>query len=176
MNETQPAYLNNITVQNICFSHTYLIRILVMVYLEFRRSVARVLVMRVYDCRFFTLQYKQITGTAYARCSRMPRKRKKKKKKREGMHDSMHSQRKCKFTSTVAGGMHPAGSKNSPRCYCSLVACPTYNSYLLNGEFLDLPILFCNAGRSSWVSWWNVRILALPIGISTEIVWGRDAW
>lgn len=38
----------------------------------------------------------------------------------------MHSQRKCKFTSTVAGGMHPAGSKNSLRCYCSLVACPTY--------------------------------------------------
>lgn len=50
---------------------------------------------------------------------------KKEKRKRKKRHDSMRSQRKCKFTSTVAGGMHPAGSKNSPRRYCSLVACPT---------------------------------------------------
>lgn len=61
-------------------------------------------------------------GTACARCSQASRKKKKKK-----THDSMRSQRKCKFTSTVAGGMHPAGSKNSPRRYCSLVACPTYS-------------------------------------------------
>lgn len=139
----KPAHLNNIIVQNICFSHTYLIRIPATVYLEFRRPVARVLVIRVYDCWLFTLQYRQIVGPR----PRVVREHREKRKKKETC-DSIRSQRKCKFTSTVAGGMHPAGSKNSPRRYCSLVACSTYaGSYLLNGEFLDLPILFRDVGR-----------------------------
>lgn len=44
--------------------------------------------------------------------------------------DSMRSQRKCKSAATAGadGNAHPAGSKNSPRRYCSLVACPMYGS------------------------------------------------
>jgi len=101
----------------------YLIRIPVTVYLEFRRSVARVSVMCMTVGFYASIQANR--GIACARCSRTPR-----KKKKEEMHDSMRNQRKCKFTSTVAGGMHPVGSKNSPRRYCSLVACPTYSWFV----------------------------------------------
>lgn len=40
--------------------------------------------------------------------------------------------------------------KIPPRRYCSLVARPMYTRSYLNGKFLDLPILFRDAGRSFW--------------------------
>lgn len=124
MNETRaPAYLNNITVHTeyLFFSHVshqdssdglFVIS-----------STSRVCIGHAHiRLSVFYAATQTNRGTACAHSSRASR-----KKEKEKTHDSMRSQRKCKFTSTVAGGMHPAGSKNSPRRYCSLVACPTYS-------------------------------------------------
>lgn len=81
------VYLNIITARNICFSHTYLVRIPATVYLNFRRPVAHVLVMHTYDCRFFTLQYRRIMRPR-ARVVRDRREKRRKKKEETPWFDA----------------------------------------------------------------------------------------